>query len=179
MLKQVPRRNASALILLAFFLPLTGTARAQAVSAVAKLDASKFIGSWYVLARYPIKRQKRCLSDDMVLYALGDKRDTFQVVTSCQVKDGNSDYWNDRGKLSKSGDGSLKLSRIWPLTTQYWVLATGPEYEWALIGTPNHRSLWVLSKTAVLKPEVLAEVVAKAASEGYNTAKLVKISQHD
>jgi apolipoprotein D and lipocalin family protein len=179
MIKQVLRTIASPIMLLAFLLPITGTAHAQTVTAVPKLDAGKFIGTWYALARYPIKREKHCLSDDVVLYALGDKRDSFQVVTSCQIKDGNSDFWNDKGKLSKTGDGSLKLSRIWPFTTKYWILATGPAYEWALVGTPNHRSLWVLSKSTVVTPEALAAIEARAAAQGFNTAKLVRILQHN
>jgi apolipoprotein D and lipocalin family protein len=179
MIEQVLTMLASPIMLLAFLLAITPMAPAQTTSAVPKLDAGKFIGTWYALARYPIKREKRCLSDDMVLYALGDKRDTFQVVTSCQIKDGNSDYWNDRGKLSKTGDGSLRLSRIWPFTARYWVLATGPAYEWALVGTPNHRSLWVLSKSTVVTPEALAAIEATAAAQGFNTAKLVRILQHN
>lgn len=178
MTKKVPEMIAVALIFLAIP-PVAHIAAAQTVTAVPSLDLNRYMGPWYEIARFPVKREKHCLGDEMVLYALGDKRNSFQVVTSCQIKDGNSDYWNDRGKSSKSGDGTLKLSRIWPLTTKYWVLATGQAYEWALVGSPNHKTLWVLSRSTTLKPEVLAEIEAKAAAQGFNTTKLIKISQHE
>jgi apolipoprotein D and lipocalin family protein len=166
-------------ILLALLLSATRIASAQTATPVPKLDFDRYIGSWYEIARYPIKRQKQCISDEMVLYALADKQNSFQLVTSCRMKDGNSDSWNTSGKMDAGGSGKLKLLWFWPFYTNYWVLAVGPSYEWALVGTPNHKSLWVLSKTAALEPEVLSEIEAKAAAQGFNTANLIKISQHD
>jgi apolipoprotein D and lipocalin family protein len=173
------RASISVAILLGLLLCISRSANAQAVTAVPKLDLDRYIGAWYELARFPVKREKPCLSDNMVLYALGDKENSFQVVTSCQIKGGNSDAWNDKGKAGSAGDGRLKLSRFLIFSTKYWVLAAGDDNDWALVGNPNHKSLWVLSKTTAIKPEVLAEIEAKAAAQGFDTTKLLKVAQHD
>jgi apolipoprotein D and lipocalin family protein len=159
-------------------LMLAGMAAGQSVSAVPKLDMNKLMGSWYEVARLPDKLEKHCVSEGMVLYALGDKPNRFQMVTSCAMKDGIPNAWNASGKAAnKRGDGQMKVTYVWPFSAKYWVLATGPEFEWVLVGSPNHKALWVLSRTAAMKPEVLAEIQGKAAAEGFNMAKLMMVSQ--
>jgi apolipoprotein D and lipocalin family protein len=173
------RAAIAAAFLLASLLSVNHAATAQAVTAVPRLNLEGYMGAWYEQARYPNKREKTCVSDNMVLYALGDKPNSFQIVTSCEIKGGNSDAWNGKGKAGSTGDGRLKLSRFLIFSTKYWVLAAGPDNEWALVGNPNRKFLWVLSKTATLKPEVLAEIEAKATAEGFDTAKLLKVAQHN
>ena len=166
-------------MLVASAVPFSGVVRAQTASAVPKLDLDRFVAPWYEVERSSIRREKACLSDEVVLYALGDKKNSFQRVTSCKIKGDNSQSWNATGKLDEHGSGRLRLRTIWPFSSGYQVVATGPEYEWMLVGTPNHRSVWILSKTPVLQPAMLADAQAKAAAEGFNTSKLVKIEQHE
>jgi apolipoprotein D and lipocalin family protein len=174
---RLTRALAGALLFIA--LAACHPASAQRVSALPNLDLTRFMASWYEIAGFPVRAQRHCLSNTLVLYALGDKKNTFQVVTSCQIKDDNSDYWNASGKLGRLGDGRLRLRRWLIFQTRYWVIAAGPSYEWALVGNPNHHSLWILSKTAILSPEVLTQIEATATAAGFNTAKLVQLPQHN
>ena len=174
MLKQVLKMAAIGM----FAFGLMPGAGAQSVTAVPKLDLNQFVGKWYEIARLPNKQEKNCVSDVVLLYALADKANQFQIVNACEIKNGNSDTHNGSGsRPKKSEDGKLKVSYIWPLTTKHWVLATGPSYEWVLVGSPNHKTLWVLSRTATMQPDVLAEIQAKATSEGFNISKMVTVSQ--
>jgi apolipoprotein D and lipocalin family protein len=164
---------------LGLLLATTSVAEAQSGSAVPQLDLDRLMGTWYEIARLPTKAEKHCVSDAMVLYAVGDKPHQFQVVNSCQIKNGSTDPRNATGKVAdKLGGGRLKISYLFPFSSKYWVLAMGPEYEWALIGSPNHKTLWVLSRMSSMKPELLAEIEAKAAAQGFNTSKLVMVEQH-
>jgi apolipoprotein D and lipocalin family protein len=171
-------RFVAAAMMLTLLLAIPRPASAQTPTAVPKLDLNRAMLPWYEIAGYPVKAQKHCLSDIMVLYALGDKPNAFQVVTSCKIKGDNSDSWNATGKMDPAGDGMLKLRRLLILHTKYWVLALGSDYEWALVGSPNHKSLWVLSKSAELSPDVLAQIEARAAAQGFDPAKLVNVSQN-
>jgi apolipoprotein D and lipocalin family protein len=165
----------SALLPLLFAAP---RASAQRATPVAQLDPNRLIGTYFDIARYPIKREKHCVGEEMVLYALGDKPNTVQIVTSCQLKGNTSDSWNASGKFSLAGNGQLKLSAIWPFTTRYWILALAPDYSWALVGTPNHDSLWILARATTLPPGTLAAIEALASAQGFNPSKLVQITQH-
>lgn len=175
-MKRVPGTIVSGVGLLCLLLAVSQGLRAQTVSVVPKLDLDRLTGAWYEVARYPNKREKHCVDQPMVLIAGGNKLNQLQLVNTCKTKNGDTDVRNGKGKQQdKSGDGKLKVSYLWPLwlfSTKYWVLALGPDYAWALVGSPNHKSLWVLSRTTSMRPEVLAEIEAKATAEGFDTAKL-------
>ncbi len=175
-MKQVLRLAGISLMTAGLFSPLT--AQAQAVGTVPQLDLRRVVGSWYEIAKLPNKREKKCVSNGMMLYAMGDKARTFQIVDACSLKDGNTDAQNATGKLlDKNDDGRFKVTYIWPFSTKYSVIALGPDYEWALVGAPNHKSLWVLSRTSTMPPETLAEIEGKAAAQGFDLSKMVMVPQ--
>ncbi|MDP9052161.1 MAG: lipocalin family protein [Acidobacteriota bacterium] len=176
----MPRPNlkfATAALIAAFSLCAVHSADAQSAAAIPKLDPNRLTGTYFEIARYPTKREKQCLANEMVLYALGDKPRAFQIVTSCQVKQDNSEYWNKSGKLDKAANGQIKLGAIWPFSVKYWVIAIAPDYSWALVGNPNHKSLWILSRTPTLAPDVLSSIRSQASAQGFDTAKLIAIPQ--
>ena len=172
------RTGASAALILSTLFAGTVAARAQSATPVPKLNLDQFTAPWYEQARLQNKREKPCVSDNVVLYSLGDKKNTFQLVISCISKTANWESFNQDGKLDPAGTGRLKLKWIWPFTHPYLVLAAAPDMQWMLVGTPNHRSLWLLSRTQTVAPEMAAEMRSRAAAEGYNVSKLVPVVQH-
>lgn len=158
-------------------LACTSASQAQSVTPFVKLDANRLLGSWYELARLPLKREKRCLTDTVQLVAPGDKARQLTLVGSCKGKEGYTDVWYTRATQDKSGGGKFSVRTLWPLSKKYLVLAVGSDYEWALVGTANHKSLWIFSKTPTLKPEILTDVEAKAAAQGFNLTRLITVPQ--
>ncbi len=171
-------KKLAALLLAVALLPCgAGQASGQTVSAIPKLDLDKFMGTWYEIARLPNKTERHCVSHVQVLFALGDKKGTFQMGTSCTLKDGMPDDYDNSGKLDKLHDGKLKLGILPLFTSPYWVLATGPDYEWALVGTPKHKTLWILSRNTTLDGGTLNQIKSIATAQGFDLAKLVTPSQ--
>jgi apolipoprotein D and lipocalin family protein len=157
---------------------LSGTAKAQAVSAVPQLDFNRFMGTWFEVARLPDKAQKKCVGNAFEIYTVADKAGSFALVESCKLKDGTSAVRNLTGKRAKkSVDGRLNVTTLWPFSRKQWVLAVGPDYDWALVGGPNHKTLWVLSRTLAMPDGTLREVEARATGEGFDVGKLVTVSQ--
>lgn len=151
---------------------------AHTVTAVPKLDLNQSKGGWHEIGRLPIGREKRCVGDVAALIAEGNDPTQLQLVMTCTVKDGGVDWWNESfRKQDKSGDGRLKMRTIWPLSKKIWVLAVGDSYEWALVGSPNHKNLWIYSRTLRMEPEVLSEVKAKAVGLGFPLEKLTMTPQ--
>ena len=153
-------------------------ASAQSSAPVLKLNLDQFTSPWYEQARLPDKREKPCVSGNAILYSLGDKKNSFQLVISCIIKNGNWEAWNQDGKLDPAGSGRLKLKWIWPFTRPYSVLATGGDMQWILVGTPNHKSLWLLSRDQQASPEVVAQMRTRAAAQGYDVSRLTAVVQH-
>jgi apolipoprotein D and lipocalin family protein len=157
---------------------MPGLAMGQGVTPVASLDAGKFLGTWFEIARLPNKTEKKCAGGAFMMFAPDYKVGSFQIVDSCRRPDGTHDVRNLSGRRAdKNGDGKLKIVTIWPFTAKYWIVGVGPDYGWALLATPNRKKLWVLSKTAVLPVEQLSAAEAMASAQGFNTGKLVAVSQ--
>jgi apolipoprotein D and lipocalin family protein len=152
-------------------------ARAAGAVAVPVLDPNRLIGAYYTVERFPVRKQKACLGNESVLYALGDKKNTLQIVTACECKLNNFNSWNKTGKFSEAGDGKIRTPWFWPFKSNYWVLGLAPDYSWALVGTPNHKSLWVLSRVAAMDAGTLATVTQMATAQGFDVGKLKLIPQ--
>jgi apolipoprotein D and lipocalin family protein len=162
-----------------FWLGTISTAAiAQGVTPVPSLDAGKFLGTWFEIARLPNKAEKKCVGDAFMTFATDYKVGHFQIVDSCKRPDGTQNVRNQSGKRAdKTGDGKLKIQTIWPFSARYWIVGVGPDYGWALLATPNRKKLWVLSKTAELPADQLAAAEAVASAQGFNTGKLIGVSQ--
>lgn len=183
MAKGMLRLAGGGLVLAGLLLPVSQvgqTAAAQTVSAVPKLDMNRYVGNWNEVARFPNKAERNCVSDGIVLLAPAGKPNRYTEVDSCLMKDGITNARNASIKpTDKSGDGRLKVSYLWPFYKKRWVLGVGPEYEWALIGSPDHKTLWVLSRTARVRPGAMAQIQAMAAAEGFDVSKLIMMSRHE
>lgn len=171
----MPRPTQPVLALAAALMLSPPFAAAQRATPVSHLDLNQFTGTWYQIARLPDKPEKKCKSDGMILYALSDKPRSFQQGLFCKIKGGDAQYSNSSGKQSKTGTGELKVPRLFIFSTKYEVLATDPAYTWALVGTTNHKSLWLLSRTPKLDPAIHAQLESTATSSGYKTEKLITV----
>jgi apolipoprotein D and lipocalin family protein len=54
----------------------------------------------------------------------------------------------------------------------YWILALEPDYSASLVGSPDGKYLWILSRTPQLDPAVLERLEQRARDLGYDTAPL-------
>ena len=168
---------ASTMAAAAMLMGTAGAGRAQAVTPVAQLDLNRFLGQWYEIARLPDKPQKKCSANAFRLYAASDRKGRFSEVQSCLVTPGDHNIDNLNGRQDKSGDGKLTVKYFVLLKHKRWILAIAPDYSWALMGDPKHKTLWVLSRTATLEPAVLADAEARASAQGFDVSKLVTVKQ--
>ena len=178
MLKFIGRVAAAGVTIAVLTLGVLPGAVGQSASALPSVDLNQFAGSWFEIARFPTKREKGCIANVVDLIALAYKRDHLTLVDSCKAKNDYTDVRNANIKAEKnSGDAKLKVSYIWPFSDKVWILALGPDYDWVLMGNPNHKALRVLSRSRELSPDVLTMIKQKAASEGYAPDKLMMTLQ--
>ena len=131
----------------------TGIGKAQAVQSV---DLNRYAGKWYEIARLPMFFQRNCTSDVTATYTL-QPTGKVEVNNQCMGKDGKP--MQSIGEASKNGDSGSKLKvtflpqglRWLPVgKADYWVLDLNPNYNHALVGTPNQKYLWILSRTPTM-----------------------------
>jgi apolipoprotein D and lipocalin family protein len=153
----------------------------QAQTPVAHLDETRLPGSWYEIARLPNKAEKRCESDAVELIARWDKPGSLEWVDSCTVAKhyttSRTLYAHPVPKRKKqtetAGDGRYKVYTIFPFSRKYDVLGIAKDNSWLLVGTPNHKEVWIYAKDPAMPPPVYAVVQQLAASQGYAVDKLV------
>ena len=66
-----------------------------------------------------------------------------------------------------SANAKLKVSFFRPFYGDYWVLALGPDYRWALVGEPRREFGWVLSRTPQMAPADFDAALKQAEALGY------------
>ena len=171
------KRAMRSLIETVMMLGLGVAAQAQAVTPVPQLDLNKFLGQWYQIARLPDKAEKKCSANVFALFAASDKKGRYSEVRSCLVKPGDNDIANEDGRQDKSGDGRLSVKHLVIFHQKRWVLAIAPDYSWALMGDPKHKTLWILARAATLDDAVLADIRSRAGAQGFDVSKLLMVKQ--
>ena len=80
--------------------------------------------------------------------------------------------------LPGTGDAQLTLHLRWPFKGGYWVIGLDPNYQWALVGSPDRQNLWVLSRQPRLDPGLLVHLLEMAKLKGFDVDR-VKMPEQD
>jgi apolipoprotein D and lipocalin family protein len=147
------------------------------LKAVEHVDLARYLGKWYEIARYPNRFEKSCASDVTADYARRDDG-KITVTNACRKSDGKSKESKGTAKMvDTTSNAKLKVTFFWPFSGDYWVIDLDPDYKYAVIGEPDRKYLWVLSRTPELGPGVYERIMGKVRELGYDPAKLVKTPQ--
>lgn len=168
----------------AFFWPAflqAGEEHAQPVPlvAVASLDVPRYMGTWYEIAKYPNRFQKKCVADTRAEYTLmTDGR--VRVINRCRVESGQVDEAQGVARqIGASNSPKLEvrfapawLSFIPAVWGRYWVIDIDEGYELAAVSEPTREYLWVLSRVPQVDARRYASLLARLAALGFEIDKL-------
>lgn len=144
---------------------------------VPKVDLDRYLGRWYEIARYPNSFERKCDRDVTAEYSI-KKNGDIRVVNSCVESSGKIARAVGTAKIvDKSTNSKLKVSFFWPFYGKYWIIDLGPDYDYAVVGEPSRRYLWILSRTPDMPDDLYREITGELATKGYEASKLVKIRQ--
>ena len=144
---------------------------------VPAVDLSRYLGTWYEIARFPNTfqdgRGRNCVATTAT-YAL---RPDGQVAVTNRCLDanaGNAEAIATGSAYAVAGGNNarLRVTFFWPFYGDYWVIGLDPEYRWAVVGAPRRDYLWILSRTPAMTPGDYAQAVAAAAGQGFDVARL-------
>ncbi|MAN89767.1 MAG: lipocalin [Hyphomonadaceae bacterium] len=144
---------------------------------VPSVDLDRYAGLWYEIARYPNGFERNCTG---VTAEYGLNSDGTVSVTNTCFKgslDGEKTVAEGKARIVEgSGNSKLKVkfAPAWVPFAEgdYWVLALEPDYSAALVGSPDGKYLWILSRTAQLDGKTLERLKTRAEELGYETAPL-------
>jgi len=61
---------------------------------------------------------------------------------------------------------------FWPFSGDYWILALGADYEYAVVGTPDRKYLWFLARTPTIGDDLYGRLVDMARERGFDPARI-------
>ncbi|RLP21960.1 lipocalin family protein [Mesorhizobium sp. YM1C-6-2] len=149
------------------------------VTAIPKLDLNKYLGRWYEICRLPLRWEDETATDITATYSLnGDGN--IKVDNRCFDEDGKPSQAIGEAEPVDDTNSRLKVTflpeyvRWLPFTKgDYWVLKIDPAYSTALVGTPDRKYLWVLSRQPQIADDTKAEFLAEARRQGFNLTNLI------
>ncbi|NNE97685.1 MAG: lipocalin family protein [Pyrinomonadaceae bacterium] len=155
------------------------------VTTVKSVNLERYAGKWFEIARYPNRFQKKCAANVTATYVLnGDSK--VDVINECLKKDGKASKAKGKAKVAdKSTNAKLKvrfapgwLSWLPFVWGDYWILELDEEYKYAVIGDPDRKYLWILSRESELDDSTYQKLLKKVEVMGFDSKKLVKTPQN-
>lgn len=144
---------------------------------VQSVDLSRYVGRWYEIARLPNSFQKKCVDTVTANYTMrADGK--IEVINRCRKASG--EYATAKGKakiVDKKTNAKLKVTFFWPFYGDYWILDLGPNYEYAVVGEPGRKYLWILSRSPRMDEALYQQLLQKMETQGFNTKMMIKTSQ--
>jgi apolipoprotein D and lipocalin family protein len=144
-----------------------------------KVSSDRYLGKWYEVARLPQWFQKDCVS------ATADysqnKDGTIGVLNTCIRADGTErsisgvaepvDGPNNRLRVKFPGSFFARLAPI-PEEGNYWIIDVTPDYRYAVVGTPDRKFLWFLSRSPEVPQAQFDRMKAIAKKQGFDLGRL-------
>ncbi|WP_157670091.1 lipocalin family protein [Chitinibacter sp. GC72] len=145
---------------------------AAPVRTVAEVDLNRYLGQWYEIAKFPMYFQRNCVADTTANYSKNPDG-SIKVVNRCRKESG--EYQQAEGKataVDNTQNSQLKVSFFWPFKSDYWIIGLDTDYQWAVVGNPERKYLWILSRTPKLSEPALQAAQKAAIDQGYDLRQL-------
>ena len=143
---------------------------------VPHVELEKYLGKWYEIAHLPARFQEGC-SDTTATYTLS-KDGSISVLNEC-VRNGKVKRAKGRAKVvDKISRAKLKVTFFRPFYGDYWIIKLGDDYDYAVVGTPNRKYLWILSRTPQMDDNLFSSLIEFVKSKGFNVENLIRTSHN-
>lgn len=148
------------------------------VVALPYLDLQRYLGTWYEIARLPMRHEPAEATDVSAHYSL-DEEGKVRVQNRCRV---HGEVEESIGQATPVDDANTRLEvtflpqglRWIPFTRgDYWVLKLDPEYRVALVGTPDREYLWLLARQPQLDAATRRAYLDAAQAQGFDLGPLI------
>lgn len=148
------------------------------LEAVAHVDLSRYVGTWYEIANFPQSFQRGCTATTATytLRADGD----IDVLNRCRKGslDGKEKSALGRARVvDRTTNAKLEVSFFRPFWGDYWIIDLADDYSYAVVGHPGRDYLWILARDPAMAEATFQGIVARLQAKGYETSRLVRTLQ--
>lgn len=150
------------------------------------VDLARFMGPWYVIASIPI--------DIPLLPMFSEKGahngvETYRLAPDGTIEttyvfrrgsfDGPERVFRPKARVANAPVNSeWKMKFDWYLPeADYLILSLDSEYQRTVIGVPNRKFVWIMSRTPAMPDPEYAQLVEALRASGYATERLERVPQ--
>ena len=157
------------------FFIFTGITIAGLPKTVNSINLKRYMGTWYEIASFPafFQRGCRCTSAH---YQLNNS--TVKIRNQCykgrSLSVANGKAWS----VNPPYNSKLKVQFFWPFSGDYWILYISRHYRQVIVGSPNRKYLWILSRARHMRQSLYKKLVNIALHKGYDVSQL-RITDQD
>ena len=170
-----------AFLLVVIIFLLTGhTGIPEGITVVRNFDLSKYVGTWYEIARLDHGFEKG-LTHVTIEY-LFQKDGSIKVINrGFNVKHQKWEESSGKAYPIETPDiGRLKISFFGPFYGSFNIIELdGNDYSYAMATGPSRNFLWILSRHKNLDPMVMQRLIEKAKTLGFKLEKLIFVDHKD
>lgn len=151
---------------------------ADAPQTVDYVDLERYAGTWYEIASYPNRFQEGCVATTATYTPREDGR--IDVINRCRdgALDGPERVAEGVARVvDEESNARLKVSFFWPFSGDYWIIGLDEDYQWAVVGHPRRKYLWILARTPELQPQTRARIDELIKNRGYELEPLEQTLQ--
>lgn len=176
---------AGLLLLFAAFLVRAERRGKEPLRVVPSVDLPRYAGLWYEVARLPNRFEEKCAGDVTAEYTLKEA-DRIKVVNRCRKRDGKmSEAVGDAKLANRKGPNSKLKVRFAPaylsflpmVWGDYQIIELAPDYSHAVVGAPDRKYLWVLSRNPRMDEATYLRLLEAARAQGFDVSKMIR-TQH-
>ena len=154
---------------------------ATPLTVVGNLDPARYAGRWFEIARLPNRFQTKCASDVTAEYQLRTEGG-FIVVNRCRNAAGKiSDAAGVARSVADNPTSVLQvrfapafLSVLPFVWGDYQVIALDDGHTYSVVGTPDRKYLWILSRQPRMAPSQYDQLAEVARKQGFAVERLEK-----
>jgi apolipoprotein D and lipocalin family protein len=169
---------ATAGIIFVLFGGAANVAGDSPLKVVDTVDLNRYLGKWYEIASNPAWFQKGCTGSTAEYSLRPDGK--IQVINRCFKDSLDGPLKESKGKaevVDTTTNAKLKVWFFWPFKGDYWIIDLGSDYQWAVVGEPARKYLWILSRTPTMDESLYREIVRRSQQQGYDPERLQRTAQ--
>jgi len=144
------------------------------------VDLNRYAGKWYEIARYPNRFQEGCVGTTATYTIRQDGK--IEVLNQCRKGTLAGEISSVKGTAwiaDNKTNAKLKVSFFWPFSGHYWIIDLGENYEYAVVGHPDRKYLWILSRSPKMDEKIYYLIMEKLKLQSYDTNKLIRTLQFE
>lgn len=142
------------------------------------VDIAQYIGKWYSVSSLPQRFTRNCVAQTADYAILSAK--SISVLNTCIKENGKTtDITGKAVVVDSKTNARLEVTfnnfftRLFRVKGEYVIIKLSEGYDTVMIGSSDRKSLWIMSRTPSIAPEIFDEYKNFALKLGFPVAKLI------